>query len=116
MEKIFNCICLTAFYIFIYSAQPSSAAFPNSEFSIFILFFSVYRLELSIKYFVSIIVTIGFGPTIAGASYIAEWDLNNEVITPKTYSIGTGHSLPVNALKVINDTHLVSGSDDFTHL
>ena len=35
-------------------------------------------------------------------------------MTPKTYSIGTGHSLPVNALKVINDTHLVSGSDDFT--
>ena len=58
------------------------------------------------------IVTIGFGPSITGASYIAEWDLNNEVISTKYYSIGSGHSLPVNALKVINDTHLVSGSDD----
>ena len=69
----------------------------------------------TIKIYFSVIT--GFGPfLLAGSSFIAEWDLNNNLITPKTYSIGSSHSSPVNALRVINDTHLVSGSDDFIEL
>ena len=35
------------------------------------------------------------------------------MISSKSFSIDGGHSLPVNAIKLINDTYLVSGSDDF---
>ena len=59
-------------------------------------------------------VTFGFGTSsTADTNFIAEWDLNNDLISSKSYAIGSGHSQQVNALKFINNTHLVSGSDDF---
>jgi WD40 repeat protein len=65
-----------------------------------------------VSFFIS--VTGGFGgPSSAGTSFIFGWHSNQAVLFANTFS-NNAHTAQVNALKLINSTHLASGSDDKT--
>lgn len=59
-------------------------------------------------------VTAGFGgPNSIGTSFIFGWHSDQAILFANTFS-NNAHTAQVNALKLINSTHLASGSDDKT--
>ena len=116
-QKMFNwCFTFLCFLVI----KPSKAELFNCKFKK-ISFIAIKKKPLIIynifiMIFVSFFISVtgGFGgPSSAGTSFIFGWHSNQAVLFANTFS-NNAHTAQVNALKLINRTHLASGSDDKT--